>query len=75
MKKRLLRQMKKLLKKADRYDTIVLCEDGKETENNYPVWCMYEPDTKSPEDWINSIFFFQKLQKKDTTLSLKLKTN
>ena len=36
MKKRLLRQIKKLLKKADRYDTIVLCEDGKETENNYP---------------------------------------
>lgn len=73
MRNKLLRQIRNILKKAERQDTIILCEDGKETDNEYPVGDIYEPDAKSPEDWVNSIMFFYRLEKKTSKLSFKLK--
>ena len=77
MNKKLKAEMKSLLKQANRDDSIVLCENGKETENDYPVWMAYErtPDTKSPSDWINGIVFFYELQKKTSELALKIKVD
>lgn len=40
---------------TNRNDEIVLYEDGKETKNTYPIFCMYEPDTKSVNDWVRDI--------------------
>ena len=49
----------------------VLCEDGVETDNDYPVWAAFEPDSKSPEDWINGIDFFNRMHNRTPKLSLK----
>ena len=73
MRNKLLRQIRNILKKAERQDTIILCEDGKETNNEYPIEDAYEPDANSPEDWVNSIVFFYTLEKKTSKLSFKLK--
>ena len=51
----------------------VLCEDGLETDNDYPIWSAYEHDAKSPEDWINGIDFFNRMHNRSPKLSLKFK--
>lgn len=58
------------MRKATRGDTIVLCVDGMETNNDYPILFAYEPDAKTPMEWVRDICFFGN---HNGELSLKLK--
>lgn len=71
----LMKQFRSLMKVADRYDAIVVCEDGKETNNSYPIRQAYEhcPDTKTPEDWICGIAFHHSISKLTCKVTLALK--
>ena len=40
---------------------VVLVENGKETNNAYPVWSSYEPDSKSPAEWVRGIYLHNEL--------------
>lgn len=62
MIKGLLSSGKKAFNAANYDDIVVLVEDGKETDNYYPVWLSCEPDTKSPEDWIRGISFHYEMR-------------
>ena len=74
MKKELMKQIKNLLKGADyRKDALVLVENGKETNNRYELAYMYEPDTKTIEDWVGGILFINKFSGKNATISFNLK--
>ena len=70
-----MEQFMTLLKEADDYDAIVVCEDGVETNNSYPIRQAYEcaPDTKSPKDWISGIAFHHSMKNMTCKVSLKLK--
>lgn len=72
---RLVRQFTRLVEKStNNNDEIVLCEDGKESDNTYPLWGLIEIDMKSPKEWINSILFHTfVLEERQVKLSLKLK--
>lgn len=52
---------------------IVLCEDGKETNNTYPLPVTQERDASSPADWLNGIMFGWCLRGQKTELKLILK--
>lgn len=51
-------QARDLFESAFDNDTIILCIDGNETDNTYPVYLWKEPDCKKPKDWVNSIIHF-----------------
>lgn len=71
-KRQLLRELTMFIEHAtDRNCKAVLCEDGVETDDYYPVWAAYEHDSKSPEDWINGIAFFNRMHNRSPKLSLK----
>lgn len=67
--------MHDLMKSADKQDSLVVCEDGIETSNEYPIWmaCEWTPDTKTPTDWINGIAFLHKFNNQTCKVSLILK--
>ena len=67
--------MQNLMGSADKQDALIVCEDGVETNNDYPVWMAYEgtPDTKTPEDWINGIAFHHTFKNQTCKVSLILK--
>ncbi len=59
---------------TNRNDVIVLYEDGKETNNTYPLSCINEPDTKSVSEWVRDIILYHDVfEKSDTKLHLVLK--
>lgn len=74
-KRELLKQMHKLTPGAGMNDALVVCEDGVETNNIYPIWqaCQHSPDTKTAEDWIRGIAFEHTMKKRTCEVSLILK--
>jgi hypothetical protein len=54
-------------------DEIVLVVDGVETRNTYPIWCVSEPDCKSPKQWIDGIALESELKHETHNFTLKLK--
>lgn len=74
-KKKLANSAKAAFNAASDDDTIVLCVNGVETDNDYPMYCCYEPDCKSPVDWVNSICFACDMGEYSGELSFKIKKN
>ena len=70
--KDLHKQVSNLLAVAKVGDKIVLCIDEEETANDYPYSALFEPDAKSPEDWVDSICFWHDVNEKTCKLSFKL---
>lgn len=62
MIKGLMTDGKKVFSLAKQNEMVVLVENGKETDNYYPVCLSNEPDGKSPEDWIRSISFHYEMR-------------
>lgn len=73
MIKGLLSNGKKAFKSAKSNEMVVLVENGKETDNNYPVCLSSEPDSKSPEDWIRGISFHYEMRGFNGQLSFIVK--
>ena len=70
----LVKQFCSLVKTADKYDAIVVCEDGVETNNTYPIRNICEgPDAKTPEEWISGIVFHHSMHKLTCKVTLALK--
>lgn len=70
---KLINQVKKLICQANLGDEIVCCEDGKETTNTYPIAILYEPDAKTPTEWIKAICFCNEYSGRNCEISFKLK--
>lgn len=68
-----VKEVKRLIAKADTNDEIVCCENGVETNNTYPMWALNEVDMKSPIDWVHSIYFLNTITKKNCEISFKLR--
>ena len=71
---RLVREVNALAMKADNDSTLQMLYDG-EVIAEYECWGMYEPDAKTPEEWVrgNSVFLID-LQGRDinkVTLAMK----
>ena len=75
MRKRLLAKFNRLKKKAtDRNDKIVLTEDGKETDNYYPMWILDEASSnKTPTEWVGGIMFDYAIRKRECHLDFIFK--
>lgn len=50
--------------------TAVLHEDGKPTDNTFPLGFPQEKDAKTPQEWINGIMFDWELRGMKTNLTL-----
>ena len=74
-KKALERKLKSILKKVSETDVIIMEYDRNEVIGTYECYGMYEPDCKTPMEWLNgNLVFFVTLAGKDISkVSLKLK--
>lgn len=69
-----IRDVNRMIKNAsNRYMEVVCVEDGQETNNTYPVLNVYEPDTKSPEDWVRGIHLHNRLNGIEVDVSFKMR--
>ena len=73
MLKLLLAKGRRAFNNANDDEMVVLVENGKETDNIYPICQWGEPDMKSPEDWIRGISFTYQMRKFKGTLSFVVK--